>query len=255
MSVNPIFSQELHLPYSVMGASNHVRMDRLLSLFQDAAGIHAHQMGVSGFDLAKKQLKWVISRYQIRVIHPLTWPGPYDLRTWRFPWKNLYEIREFEIVSSEGALCIRALSVWVMVKAENTRPVRLAPHMPPALMDRSGPPPDLWPNLPDLSDWQYEKRFHIRIHDLDLNQHVNNTIYVTWALETLPMSWLFDHEPVSLVVNFLKEAFYPGTVTVKTTVSAHLGPVTTCHGVFDAQHGGKLAVLTLTWKPTSHAAV
>lgn len=255
MSVNPIFSQELHLPYSVMGASNHVRMDRLLSLFQDAAGIHAHQMGVSGFDLAKKQLKWVISRYQIRVIHPLTWPGPYDLRTWRFPWKNLYEIREFEIVSSEGALCIRALSVWVMVKAENTRPVRLAPHMPPALMDRSGPPPDLWPNLPDLSDWQYEKRFHIRIHDLDLNQHVNNTIYVTWALETLPMSWLFDHEPVSLVVNFLKEAFYPGTVTVKTTVSAHLDPVTTCHGVFDAQHGEKLAVLTLTWKAAPHAAV
>ncbi len=146
MSVNPIFSQEQFLPYSVMGASNHVRMDRLLSLFQDAAGIHAHQMGVSGFDLAKKQLKWVISRYQIRVIHPLTWPGPYDLRTWRFPWKNLYEIREFEIVSSEGALCIRALSVWVMVKAENTRPVRLAPHMPPALMERSGPPPDLWPN-------------------------------------------------------------------------------------------------------------
>ncbi len=231
MSADPIFSQELILPYSVMGANNHVRMDRLVSLFQDVAVIHAHQMGVSSFDLAEKRLKWVISRYQIRVIHPLPWPGPYELRTWRFPWKNLYEIHEFEIVSSDGIQKIKALSVWVLVKAENNRPVRLSHHMPPALANRSGPTPDLWPNHPDLSHWQYGRKFHVRIHDLDMNQHVNNTVYVTWALETLPVSWLTNHEVVTLVINFVKETLYPGTVTVKTAVADHLDPLTTCHGI------------------------
>lgn len=255
MSVELIYSLNLSLPYSVMGANRHVRMDRLLSLFQDASGIHAHQMGVSGFDLAKKQLKWVISRYQIRVNQPLVWPGPYELRTWRFPWKNLYEIRRFEIVSPDGVLHVQALSVWVMVRSENTRPVRLSFHMPPELMVSSGVPPELWANTPDLSQWQYEKHLRIRIQDLDLNQHVNNTVYVTWALESLPMPWLFDHVPVTLVVSFLKETFYPGIVTVKTAVSEDTEPVTTRHGIFNESGDEKLAVLTLTWKPLSHVPV
>lgn len=255
MTYDPVFSQKLCLPYSVMGANRHVRMDRLLSLFQDAAGIHAHQMGVSGFDLVKKQLKWVISRYQIRVNQPLRWPGPFTLRTWRFPWKNLYEIRRFEIVSPDGILHIQAMSVWVMVRADNTRPVRLSAHMPPELMTPDGMPPDLWDNSPDLSVWDHEKRLGIRIHDLDLNQHVNNTVYVTWALESLPVSWLSGHVPVTLVIGFLKETFYPGTVTVKTTVSEDTEPVTTCHGIFNEAGEEMLAVLTLTWKPLSHVPV
>jgi medium-chain acyl-[acyl-carrier-protein] hydrolase len=255
MAHDPVFSQKLLLPYSVMGATRHVRMDRLLSLFQDAAGIHAHQMGVSGFDLAKKQLKWVISRYQIRVNQPLVWPGPYELRTWRFPWKNLYEIRRFEMVSPDGVLHVQALSVWIMVRSENTRPVRLSVHMPPELMHSAGVPPELWADTPDRSGWDHEKQLRIRIHDLDLNQHVNNTVYVTWALESLPMPWLFDHVPVTLVVDFLKETFYPGAVTVKTAVSKETEPVTTRHGIFNAAGDAKLAVLHLTWKPLSHVPV
>jgi len=255
MSFEPIFSQKMLVPYSVMGANNHVRMDRLLSVFQDAAGIHAHQMGVSGFDLAQNQLKWVISRYQIRVNQPLQWPGPYELRTWRFPWKNLYEIRQFEIFSPDGVPHIQALSVWVMVKAANTRPVRLSYHMPPELMTQTGTPPDLWANTFDFSQWDHEAQFPVRIHDLDLNQHVNNTTYATWALETLPMPWLFNHVPVTLVINFLKETFYPGTVSVKTCVSDHTDPVTTRHGIFDESGDETLAVLTLTWKPNPHVPV
>ncbi len=256
MTHDSVFSQNLFLPYSMMGANNHVRMDRLLSLFQDVAGIHAHQMGVSGFDLAEKQLKWVISRYQIRVIEPLQWPGPYVLKTWRYPWKNLYEIREFEVVSPQGVTQVQALSVWVMVRAENTRPVRLSYHMPPGLLHETAPaPPDLWTNTPDLSRWEHKKSFPIRIHDLDLNQHVNNTRYVAWALESLPMPWLFSHVPVTLVIGFLKETFYPGTVTVKTSVSEDTAPVTTCHGIFNETGDHTLAALTLTWKQNPNVLV
>lgn len=249
MIYEPVFTQNLQLPYSMLGANKHVRMDRILSLFQDAAGFHSHQMGVSGFDLAKKQLKWVISRYQVRMQHRLHWPGPYELKTWRYPWKNLYEIRQFEINSPQGVTQIQALSVWVMVRAETTRPVRLSYHMPPALMDNTAHlTPELWANTPDLTRWDHEKRLHIRMHDLDLNQHVNNTRYLAWALESLPMQWLFDHIPVTLVIDFLKETFYPGTVTVKTAVLDSTEPKTTCHGIFNETGDETVAVLTLTWR-------
>ncbi|MCF8091107.1 MAG: hypothetical protein K9K21_01055 [Desulfotignum sp.] len=252
-----VFTQKMMLPYSAMGANNHVRLDRILNLFQDAAGIHAHQMGISGFDLAKKNLKWVISRYQIRVHDTLKlkWPQPFELKTWRLPWKNLYELRQFTVVTPEGNTLISALGVWVMVKAINSKPIRLTPHMPPCLMTRTAPDPDLWPNDPDLSVWDHQAQFDIRIHDLDLNQHVNNTVYVTWALETLPVSWLFEHMPQTLVVCFLKETFYPDTVIAKVKLADLTDCVKTCHAIFNKTSGEKLASLTLTWKKIFHDPV
>lgn len=255
MHFDPVYIQKMTLPYSVMGANNHIRLDRILTLFQDAAGIHAHHMGVSGFDLAEKHLKWVISRYQMQVHDILKWPQPLELKTWRLPWKNLYELRRFAIVNEAGDPLISALGIWVMVKAVNAKPVRLSSHMPPSLMTRAARNPDIWPNDPDLSAWDHQKRFHIRTSDLDLNQHVNNTVYVTWALETLPMSWLFCHIPQTLVISFLKETFYPDSVVAKTVVSDQADPVTTCHGIFNETTGKKIAALTMTWKESSHVPV
>ncbi|HSL62997.1 MAG TPA: acyl-ACP thioesterase domain-containing protein, partial [Desulfotignum sp.] len=117
MKRESVFSQKMMLPFSAMGANNHVRMDRILGLFQDAAGLHAHELGISGFDLAGKNLKWVISRYQICVHDTLEWPRPFELRTWRHPWKNLYELRRFDMVDADGRSLISALGIWVMVKA------------------------------------------------------------------------------------------------------------------------------------------
>jgi medium-chain acyl-[acyl-carrier-protein] hydrolase len=127
--------------------------------------------------------------------------------------------------------------------------------MPEALMAQTAPAPDLWPNNPDLSEYDRKKQFHVRMHDLDLNQHVNNTVYVTWAMESLPVSWLCRHTPRTLVVSYLKESFYPDMVIVKTTVSDTAGSLKTCHAIFHQTSGAKLACLTLTWRRISHGPV
>ncbi|MCA1787917.1 MAG: hypothetical protein LC657_18240, partial [Desulfobacteraceae bacterium] len=121
MTLKSVFTQKMTLPYSAMGANGHIRIDRILNLFQDIAGIHAHQLGISGFDLAKKNVKWVISRYQIRVHDILKWPQPFELKTWRLPWKNLYELRQFAIVDKEGTTFISALGIWIMINAMNAK--------------------------------------------------------------------------------------------------------------------------------------
>ncbi len=243
------------LPYSAMAANNHIRMDRILMLFQDAAAMHALTLKISGQDLEKIGLKWLISRYQIRVHDSLQLAQSVVLKTWRLPWKNLYELRQFTIENTDGTLLISALGVWVMVRAQDSKPVRLPPNMPAALMVKTAPAPDLWPNNPDLSEYDRKKQFHVRMHDLDLNQHVNHTVYVTWAIESLPISWLFRHTPQTLVVSYLKESFYPDVIVVKTTISDTEGSLKTCHAIFHEASGAKLACLTLTWRKISHGPV
>lgn len=51
-----------------------------------------------------------------------------------------------------------------------------------------------------------EKQFQVRSSDLDMNQHVNNTVYLEWMLETLPETLQQCVFEVDIV--FTKECLY-----------------------------------------------
>jgi len=248
MNLAPIFSQKLQLPYSAIGANGQVRIDRLLILFQDAAAQHCDQLKISGFDMAKKQLKWVVSRYQAQIHRNPEWMEPLEIQTWRAPWKNLYELRQLSIVNQAKEELISALGIWILVKASNSKPVRLIPHLPKALLKPADSCPELIKNDHDLTDYDHESEFEIRVLDLDLNQHVNNTIYAQWAIEALPPEILLKFSPTDCTVSFLKESFFPGTILSCVKIEHHPDTLTTRHSIFLKTTMIKLANLTMKWK-------
>jgi len=248
MALYKIFTQKLNLPYSAIGANGQVRMDRLLNMFQDAAAMQCDKFGISGFDMAKKHLKWVVSRYQVQTHKNPEWLAPLELNTWRSPWKNLYELRHFSIVNPAGEELISALGIWILVKANNSKPVRLSPHLPEALMTPATSCPELVKNDHDLHEFDHESEFKIRAHDLDLNQHVNNTVYTQWAMEALPTNILIEFVPIDCNVSFLKESFYPGKIISSVKIDHQRDTVLTRHSIFLKENRVKLANLTMTWK-------
>jgi len=248
MNLSPIYSQKLQLPYSAIGAKGQVRIDRLLNMFQDVASLQCDQFKISGFDMAKKQLKWVVSRYQTKIHRNPHWMEPLEIQTWRAPWKNLYELRQFSIINQNKEELISALGIWILVKASNSKPVRLTPHLPNALLKSADCCPELIKNDHDLKDFDHESEFKIRVLDLDLNQHVNNTVYAQWAIEALPPEVLLKFSPTDCTVSFLKESFFPGTILSCVKIEHHPDMLTTRHSIFLRPTMIKLANLTMKWK-------
>jgi len=248
MDQKDIFTQNIKLPYSAIGASGQFRIDRLFSMFQDAASHHCHKLGISGFDMAKKQLKWVISRYQVQIHKNPKWLEPLEIKTWRHPWKNLYELRRASIVNLDGEELICALGIWVLVKANNSKPVRLTPYLPKELLAPADSCPELIKNDHNLIDFHHESEFKIRAHDLDLNQHVNNTVYTQWAMEALPAKFLFEFRPTHCCVSFLKESFYPDTILSCVKIDSDSDNLITRHSIYLKANMVKLANLTISWE-------
>ncbi|WP_022668795.1 acyl-[acyl-carrier-protein] thioesterase [Desulfospira joergensenii] len=248
-----IHVREIELPYSAISATGQIKIDSLLNLFQDAASTHSRELGISGFDLAPKGLKWVVSRYQIRIIQGLPLSDPFLLKTWRRPWKNLYELRYFSVFDLTGKELVSALGIWILLKAKTSKPVRLTPHLPAELMSVPADTPDLWENDHDLDTYDYQTRFKIRYHDLDLNQHVNNSVYVKWAMEALPAPDIFDFSPCRLVISFVKESFYPDMIISKIKINSREKELTSFHSITHARDNSRLANLTVHWeKRPSH---
>ncbi len=208
--MNPIHSQRYKVRSYESDSRGALKAVSLLNYFEDAAGEHANLLGVGGRDLMAKKFSWVLSRLHLKVIRYPHWEDRVTLRTWAHGWKKIFAIREFELSGENSEIFAVATTSFITIDLEQKKPVNAETilsefplHAERALQDSLGPMPKLKADLPYL-----EKPFLVRLNDLDLNQHVNNAVYVQWALETLPDELGKDFGPMEIDVAFRAETTF-----------------------------------------------
>jgi medium-chain acyl-[acyl-carrier-protein] hydrolase len=208
MSGMDVYTRQFRVRYSETGSDGLMKPGQVFKYFQDAASEHVYEMGVSGLHLRTKNLAWVVLQYQVKFLGYPRWNQTVYLKTWRHTERNLYEIRTYEIRDEQGRLLTEGKSVWVMIDAGRKRPVRLKNNMPPGLMTGTAPVENSCTEIPALSQPEFEQIFRIRRQDLDFNGHVNNTVFIEWALETGPELVVLHLLPCKIEVNFLGDVGY-----------------------------------------------
>lgn len=186
--MSEFFEQKYRVRYSDAGVSGYLRPWMFFNLFQDIASVHAYKEGVSALHMAEKGLTWVVRAYSLEINCLPVWNEELSVKTWRFPFKNLYELRSYEVTGGSGQVLACARSVWILVKIDSGQPVRLAKNLPHDLP--CGPSIDFM--IPDLpapepgEDFLIKTRFDVHGWDLDYNRHANNAVFIKWLIESLP---------------------------------------------------------------------
>lgn len=184
--MSEFFEQKYRVRYSDAGVSGYLRPWMFLNLFQDTASVHAFNEGVSALHMAEKGLTWVVRAYSLEIKSLPVWNEEVRIRTSRFPYKNLYELRSYDVTGSSGQVFASAKSAWILVKLESGQPVRLGNNLPPDLP--SGPAIDF--KIPELPEPDHDgmniTSFDVFGWDIDYNRHANNAVFVKWLIESLP---------------------------------------------------------------------
>ena len=242
-------STRLCLPYSAVNALGLAKADWLLDAFQDIASEHCHAMGISGLHMAEKGLKWVVAQYCLDNHAPICWQTAFTLSTWRYPWKNLYETRRFSLVNDQGTCLADATAIWILVKADSGRPLRLNRHLPADLMDQAPEQdPELIKTHPPVAPLTHCTPFPVLFRDMDLNQHVNNAVYLRWALESIPHPHGFDYHPTGAQISYLKECFSPEIVDCEVSTDMTPDGCLSRHAIVRPDTREVLARISLTWR-------
>ena len=117
--------------------------------------------------------------------------------------------RDFEVFdNSTSQRILKASSCWFIVDIENKSVINIQKEFPqfPLYEDRDD---DLiLQKLKPIDRIDWEKQFHVRYDDLDINNHVNNTVYITWALEALDFEFRKSHNLKALDIYFKHEVSY-----------------------------------------------
>lgn len=173
------------LSENCLDEKGNIKPYEVLNLFQVAANNHGNLLGVSFEEMLKKNLLWVVTRTRYEICGTVTAGQEVEVITWPLNPSRLGYERDYIINDIEGNLIIKGTSNWAVIDAD-TRRLASTSNLyntdnlctERAFADRAkrirnfeatGQSVDL---MPDSSL-------------IDMNGHVNNTHYATFAQKAL----------------------------------------------------------------------
>lgn len=231
-----------------VGPRGEVRPTALMGFLEQAAGEHAAAWKLSVMDLMPRGLTWVLSRYHLRILRPPRYGERLEVTTWPSGRSKMFATRDFEVAGSDGGPVALATTSWVLLHVREKKPVPLAEAVPAEYaLDRRALD-DGFAALPKLERPAREVALPVMQRDLDLNEHVNHTVYVQWALEAVT-----PEERAGLRLHAV-EASYRAEARLGDRVTSLAGEperseagLVFAHRVAHAASGTELARLRTVW--------
>jgi medium-chain acyl-[acyl-carrier-protein] hydrolase len=241
-----VFQKEYVVHTYETDARGLARPVALLNYLQDSAGEHAGRLGLSVIDLFKRGLTWVLSRYHIRIHRYPGLGARLEVTTWPSGKRGRFATRDFEV--ADGGPVLSATSSWMVLDLAQKKSVDVEGIVGLTYAVEKRALDDPFASLPVLDARDAERRFLVEAGHLDWNRHVNNAVYVQWALEAVPPDVLLGRRPVDIEVSYRAEALYGDEVlsAVQRVPEAGDGPAF-LHQILNAATGAELARLRTRW--------
>lgn len=195
------------------------RPSSLLRFFQDIATEHATMLQIEREKLLDHLgVIWLLSRVYYSLDKPLEYCENFTLSTWPNGFSGPFFLRDFQILNSEGKQIGFGASNWLLYDTAANKIAR--PSLLDAHHEYKDPPlkPKLLQKIPKPAvTFPLSSRTAV-YSDTDLNKHVNNTKYLDYACDALPLDMDVPCYAKSAQLNYSLQA-RPGQVIDHITCS------------------------------------
>ena len=242
-----VFQKDYSVHAYETDARGLVKASALLNYLQDSAGEHAGGLGVGVLDLFKRNMTWVLSRYHVLIRRYPALGARLEVTTWPSEKRGFFAIRDFEVADADGPV-LAATSSWMVVGLDTKQPVEVDAVVGPRYALGKRALDDAFASIPVPTARDTEVRFRVETAHIDWNRHVNNAVYVQWALEAVPPDILRGRRPMEIEVSYRAEALYGDEVlsAARRVPEEGPGPVF-LHQILNAATGAELARLRTRW--------
>ena len=205
-------------------ASYHTDFARQLSpvalfcFLQESAWRHANSNEFGWHHLAEKQQFWVLSKVHAVIHNMPKWTDNLRLETWGKQPELLTAFRDFEIFDKDNIPVISVASSWHILDMNTHRPVMTKEFIDkfPVIANRHAMEQKPEKIILPQKEAEQGNVFAVKPSDIDMNQHVNNTRYVQWAMDEIPFDFQQAHKLAEIEVNFVKEGRIEDCCYIKT---------------------------------------
>lgn len=229
-------------------ANASASVQTIVNYLQNTGFNHALLLTETGNLTSDPSIAYFLTRQRVRIFRYPRWQETLTINTWLDTRIQKYAVREFEIIDSDGKIIACATNSALFYNLKEKKSVSASECLagfPEPSRDRALDDP--FESIPRVVNAAYTSEFPIRLADIDMYRHVNNVVYVEWAIETLPSSvrdeWiLHDHE-----INFRSETG-PGEIVLSEAEEVTEGEARIfIHRLIRKSDGVEVALLRTWW--------
>lgn len=271
------------VPASYIDSECRMTVYGMVSYTQDITGYHATATKITVPHMHQKGLTWIVSKQRFVIEEYPLWMDEFAMTTWSNSPRGILFNREYEYsyiepngkkdflsLPEEGRRAdenlvlskpfFRGNSLWLVLDSKTMRPVKVTEDVLGTLpfcdeLAVEGGFPKI--NLPE--EMQSSEEFTPTLMDIDINDHVNHTVYVHWILSWLPKELVRSKSVHVLETHFINSAMYGDKLVVKSArvetntaeVDVNEGDITYVHSVVRVSDGTEMFRAKTVWRDTS----
>ena len=211
-------------PYTFNTYARYVSTPRwLFEVCQEIAAMHSMAKHLGVPDLMKEGKTWVITREKMHITRYPVWGDTVRVKTGVPDAKSFFAPRSMIAHDPEGNELFRASTMWAVVDYNARTPIRIGdiyeklgcateadfvdetlrrePKIDTARMLEKPPVQTFVPQ--------------IFFFDCDINNHINNIVYLDWLLRTVPVSYMKTHLPSMIDIMWIHEVHIDDSIEVR----------------------------------------
>lgn len=207
------YSNTKEISYYMCDRTQTLTLPMLVNLLLEVSGEQSDSLGLSEEVMQEKGYSWILLQYEFKIDRLPNNKETIEIETYATEYNKLFCYRDFIVKDSNGAEIVAVQSTFALFDFSKRKIARL----PEEIVDpyeatfskrvkRTPRPEEV--NEESVADQTYR----VRYFDIDTNQHVNNSKYLDWALNTLGGDFLNTHALTYVNIKFDKEVHEGETI-------------------------------------------
>ena len=244
---NYIFEQNYNLRYYEMNKHGMASPTTILTLLEETAAEHCHNIGYNLYKLEKLNIGWVLISGIIEMTRYPIYKENIAIRTWLSKYSLIKGYRENLIFDENDKIIGKAKGVWVFYDIHKRKPVPIFDDIKSKWGCEQETSVDERLELINQEDEGFfQTEFDVYRSDVDSNEHVNNIRYFHFLLESLPEEIVDNYYLKVINAKFLAEAKYGEKI--KVYINDNLGNDNFLHTMKSSSDGKILAKAHTQWE-------
>lgn len=206
-----VYSEEQKIPFYFSNANGEISLGSLLNLVLLVSENQLLRLDLDGESMVEKGYGWIVTQYHIDIKEMPKINQQVKVYTQAKTYNKFFCYRDFWLEDINGNELVRINGIFVLIDLKQRSMIKIDPSIIEPLGSEYITGMEKFPRIKKEKNYIQENDIHIGSYNIDINQHVNNSYYFDWMLDSLDINFLRQHKLKSVDIKYEHELTYGDT--------------------------------------------